>query len=203
MSFAFGLAVFGGALAVALRAYLVTAAAEVRDVRVRIALESAAAEVLGQLAAGAVPEVAARIEGSPVISLSRPIGKFDPGVDPPTDYQKALLAIGVDPSVVRKPLSTAGGMAEVSRILRLTASQEDCLRQMFTLGRAPADRVDPRALESMTFAGLSAGDQVDVRVSAEADGAGEVLWIRARLTGNEAGWALHDYRRLRGVAGCG
>lgn len=201
MSFAFGLAVFGGALAVGLRAYLVTTASEARDVRARIALESAAAEVLGQLAAGASPAVASRTHASSTISVSRPIGKFDLGVDAPADYQEPLREIGVDPLAVRS-LRTVPGMAEASRILRLSASQEDCLRQGFTLGRAPADRVEPRALADLASTKLLAGDQVDIRVSAAAGGAADVLWIRARLTGNETGWAVHDYRRLRGAVGC-
>jgi hypothetical protein len=83
--------------------------------------------------------------------------------------------------------------------LRLNASEEDCLRQVFTYGRGGQAGSDAAALPD-TF-NVQSGDQVDVRVSTTGH-APAVLWVRARFTDDRSGWALHDYRRLRPTQPC-
>jgi len=199
MSFTFGLAVFGGALAAGLHAYLTASAWEARDIRTRIALESAAATVLGGLAAGGpvTAEIETASDGSGQrVSIMVPASRADLAEDAPETIAAAAKAVGLvlDPSFT----SRARGLAEVSAHHRLSAPQEDCLRQAFTYGRGGAPMMTARGLEG---ARLRAGDQVDLRIQA-ADPARTVLWMRARFTGSETGWQVHDHRLLRGVTAC-
>lgn len=198
MSFAFGLALFGGALAVTLRAYLVAAADETQEIRARIALESAAATVLGELAAGGAvkPHAEVGIDGDRrTVRVTIPGTKVDPARDSPGAVAEAGRTAGlvVDPDFA----ATAGGLVEVSAHHRLNASREDCLRQVFTYGRGGAPLIDRSAPPEDLM--VRAGDQVDLRIQASS---GPVLWVRARFTGAETGWRLHDYRLLHGATPC-
>lgn len=212
MSFAFGLAVFGSAMAVALRAYLVAAAGEQREMLDRITLESAANDVLGRLAAGQShsikPSRLAEVELNQrqiSVELSLPEGKHDLGGDPDQVVGRALLDQDLSVSAaLAGPLSTFDSLADLSRVLRLSATQEDCLRRVVTVGRAPEEYRPEAAAGGGEGLSRSAavGDQVDLRVSLGRGAGQRVLWTRARFSGGPAGWALHDYRRLQGQTAC-
>ncbi len=204
MSFAFGLAIFGTALAVALRAYLAATGAEEQTIRTRIALESASAAVLGEMVAGqpsapiGLRQIGTR---SLTVTLSRPDAKLDFEGDGSTALSEALA---------RQGLAAAGdgswrgarNLAEVSARLGLSAAEEDCLRRAFTFGRSPAP-LSPEAGSADPPLRLGAGDQLDLRASVSgARVRDEVLWLRVRFTGGETGWKVHDYRRLRGQVAC-
>ncbi len=207
MSFAFGLAVFGTALAVSLRAYLVASATEQRDILDRITLESAAHEVLGRLAAGQThsikPTNLAEIELNQrrvATELSLPEGKYDLQGDPDSVVLEALQQLGLAAAGERKPApSSFETLGTMSRGWRLSASEEDCLRRFATVGRAPeAFRAEaaPGGGEGL-MRSIAAGDQVDVRVSLPAQSRVSVLWVRARFTGAvDRPWRVHEYRRL-------
>lgn len=203
MSFAFGLAVFGTALAVGLRAYLFAAVSEEQEIRSRIALESAAAAVLGEMASGqpsSTPVQRTIGNRSITLELSRPGAKLDLG----TDGDVVLLD-----ALARQGLGGAQGtswrgirtLTEMSSRLGLDAAEEDCLRRRFTYGRAPAPIEVGTPSETLDLP-AGAGEQVDVRASLSGARGDDVLWLRARFTGGETGWKVHDYRRLRGRATC-
>lgn len=208
MSFAFGLAVFGTALAVALRAYLVASSAEQRDILDRITLESAANEVLGRLAVGQShsikPSSLAPIERNQrwvAVELSLPEGKHDLQGDPDRVVLEALQRRGLTTDREDKAAPTSFETLEaMSRGWRLSAGEEDCLRRLVTVGRAPeAFRLEaaPGEGEGLTRS-ITAGDQVDVRASLTVPSGVKVLWIRARFTGAaDRPWRVHDYRRLK------
>ncbi|MDI6623496.1 MAG: hypothetical protein QME55_02090 [Brevundimonas sp.] len=199
MSFALGLAIFGGALAVGLRTYLAASVDQTREIRTRIALESAAATVLGELAAGGrLAAEAERIlsgDGQQVLVML-PGMKVDLASDPPDAVAEGTREVGLDIDPIFS--AAAGGLALVSAHHRLSATQEDCLRRVFTYGRGGAPRLEVGGLEDPE---VRAGDQVDLRVYAKGE-LGHVLWLRARFTGGETGWRIHDYRRLNGVETC-
>lgn len=208
MSFAFGLAVFGTTLAVALRAYLAACATEQRDILDRIALESATNDVLGRLAAGEVhaikPVHLAGVELNQrrvALELSLPEGKYDLQVDPDRVVLDAVHGSGREVAGRGRPAPSGfNSVEELSRAWRLSAGEEDCLRRVATVGRAPeVYRPDagPGGGEGLTRS-VTAGDQVDVRASLVAESGVKVLWVRARFTGAaERPWRLHDYRRLQ------
>lgn len=208
MSFAFGLAVFGTALAVGLRAYLVASAAEQRDILDRITLESGANDVLGRLSAGEVHSIRpirmAEIglnQRRVAVELSLPEGKLDLQGDPDQVVLEALQRRGLKIAREDKPAPSSFETVEaMSRGWRLSAGEEDCLRRLVTVGRAPeVFRLEaaPGDGEGLTRS-ITAGDQVDVRASLTAPSGVKVLWIRARFTGAaDRPWRVHDYRRLK------
>lgn len=209
MSFAFGLAVFGSALAVGLRAYLVASASEQRDILDRITLESAAHEMLGRLAAGEVHSIRPMQRDElglnqrrVAIGLSLPEGKRDLKGDPDSEVLEVLQQHGlVSPNRAQPAPSVFETLESMSRAWRLSADKEDCLRQVATVGRAP-EEFRPAAAAATeddldVTRTISAGDQVDLRVSLTASGVTRTLWIRARFTGaTDSPWRFHDYRRL-------
>jgi hypothetical protein len=201
MSFAFGLAVFGTALAVGLRAYISAAVSEEQTIRTRIALESAVAAVLGEMASGrSSPVTVQRAIGnrSITLELSRPGVKFDFVGDGEPVLIAALTRQGFGGA---RETSWRGArtLTEMSSRLRLDAAGEDCLRRRFTYGRAPAP-IEGGTPPATLQAGV--GEQVDIRSSVTGAQGDDVLWLRARFTGGETGWKVHDYRRLRGRATC-
>lgn len=208
MSFAFGLAVFGTALAVGLRAYLVASATEQRDILDRMTLESAAHETLGRLAAGQShsikPTSLAEIglnQRRVAVEMSLPEGKLDLQGDPEPVLRATLQQRGLTTAREDKPApSSFASLAAMSRGWSLSASEEDCLRRLVTVGRTP-EAFRPEAAsgarEGLTRS-VAAGDQVDVRVSLAARSGVKVIWVRARFTGaTERPWQVHDYRRLQ------
>jgi hypothetical protein len=201
MSFAFGLAVFGTALAVGMRAYLAAAVLEEQTIRNRMALESAAAAVLGELASGQSTQTTGpRTIGnrSIFLTLSRPGTKLDLAGDEPAALLEALIRQGLGRPEHGVAWRDARSLAEMSARLRLSTAEEDCLRRRFTYGRAPAliDEGAPLTPQA------GAGEQLDIRASLIGAQGDEVLWMRARFTGGRTGWKVHDYRRLRGAATC-
>lgn len=199
MSFTLGLAIFGGGIAVGLRAYVRAVIDQERSIRDTMAAESAAAGVLGELAAGGtIAGVSDRVVDGrtfPVLVTSTS-AKIDLVADAPTEVVGALRELGgASPRDVR----SLPGLADLSTRMRLGAAQEDCLRRTFTYGRGGQPRVPPAA--GLTQLTARAGDQMDVRVGASRPG-GPVLWLRARFTGDASGWRLHDYRALGGEAVC-
>lgn len=208
MSFAFGLAVFGTALAVALRAYLVASAAEQRDILDRITLESGANDVLGRLAAGEVHSIRpiglAEIglnQRRVAVELSLPEGKYDLHGDPDQVVRGTLQQRDLTTAREDKPAPSSFETVEaMSRGWGVSASEEDCLRRLVTVGRAPeAFRAEaaPGDGEGL-MRSITAGDQVDVRVSLFTPSGSKALWIRARFTGAaDRPWRVHDYRRLK------
>lgn len=206
ISFALGLALLGSAIAVGLSHYLGAAVGRERAILDRITLESAAAAELGRLSRG-VPHPAAPHERemalngrSVTVALSMPAGKHDLAGD-----ARAVLAARLDEArlpngLAERPATGADGLALRASRLGLAPAEEDRMRRLFTLGRAPG-LLDPLAGEGADMEVeriLGAGDQVDVRVAFRALGGEHVLWLRARHLGEESGaWALHDHRRLR------
>ncbi|HYC74694.1 hypothetical protein [Brevundimonas sp.] len=201
ISFATGLALFGGALAVGLQAYLAAAADEAREIRTRIALESAVAAALGRLTAGqsAALEQPAEASGKPDILISLVSAKADSAADDLEVVRAALAQAGVEMTGSVDPSETPD-MASLSRRLRLNAAAEDCLRRALTYGRAPAVRAEAVAISAIQ--GVSAGDQLDVRARLQTEDGERALWVRARFTGRADGWVVHDYRRLTGPFTC-
>jgi hypothetical protein len=176
MAFALGRAIVGVSLVSGLNAYVRGAAQQERRLRTDIRLESAANAVLGLMVAG--EPVPAEIDGVSV-EVTDPKTKLDPPMDPPEE------------------LGEVDGLAAASAALKLSAGEDDCLRHIVTFGRAPADR-SPAGLMPST----AAGDQVDLRMYVGFQGRDEVLWARARFTGDEGGWLLQDHRRLTGKFSC-
>jgi len=208
MSFAFGLAILGGAVAVGVRAYIGATATEQREVMTRIALESAAADLLGRYSAGEAQPLRPttlpmfEINGRSVsVEASLPEGKRDLNGDAPRPVQAALAPFGPQdgaaPATIR-----ASSLVELSRRMRLSADREDCLRRVITAGRAP-EEFRPEASASTgaqeeVVRVAATGDQTDLRVAVDGPAGRTVLWTRARFSGQAGGgWALHDYRVLR------
>lgn len=205
LSFAFGLAVLGGALATSVQSYLRAAAREQRQVLDRISLESAATEALGRFSAGEarslgstrLPDVT--LNGRPItLVISLPEGKRDPAMDGAATIRDALKTVGV--ADASAPLPPPGGSLAA---LRLPAAREDCLRRVLTYGRAPEGFRDETApsgapVSQAAVQTFIAGDQVDLRASLPtAEGGERVLWLRARFGAQASpAWALHDYRNL-------
>lgn len=201
ISFATGLALFGGALAVGLQAYLAAAADEAREIRTRIALESAVAGALGRLTAGQTTLLEQPVEASGEVGvlISLVSAKADPAADNPEVVRAVLAKAGVELTGAVDPSDTPD-LASLSRRLRLDSAGEDCLRRVLTYGRAPAARADAVAMSAIQ--GVSAGDQLDVRASLRTADGERALWVRARFTGRADGWVVHDYRRLAGRFTC-
>ncbi len=200
MSFTVGLAIFASALATGLGSYIRAVATEERLIREDIVLESAAAAVLGRLAAGdtvASVEANERQGRSIKVSVSPTSLRFDLATDEAEAIRIAGAKAGlqIDPEVAR----VSEGLAVLSAQMRLGPSAEDCLRQSFTYGRGGQSMGGATTLPATIR--VQPGDQVDVRASTSGAPA-TVLWVRARFTDDESGWALHDYRRLRGVTPC-
>lgn len=198
MSFTLGLAILGGAVATGLQNYIRSASAEQRRLSDRIALETAAATLLGQIAAGRpVPLKAtslpqAQVNGRSIaIEVSLPEGKRDLRGDQPEEIAAVFEALGINSST-----KDFRNLEALSQLRGISPSQEDCLRRVATLGRAPEEYRPSIADGSLdeTFT-VSAGDQIDLRLSLVNPPA-RVLWIRARFTGQGSGWKLHDYRNL-------
>tara|TARA_R110002051_G_scaffold41530_7_gene86142 strand:+ start:27024 stop:27725 length:702 start_codon:yes stop_codon:yes gene_type:complete len=204
VSFAFGLATLGTAVAVSVRAYISASTGQEREILDRIALEAGAFETLGHLAAGAsVPATQARtVNGRTVtLALSLPGTKLDLRADPAVILAEALEQVSVIAKGGELPVPRPSDLAAFSQAMGLNADGEDCLRQEFTYGRAPAvlssePKTDDQILVS------SAGEQIDVRAQLDRGALQKVLWLRARFSGGESGWALHDYRQLQGRFGC-
>lgn len=199
MSYASGLAALGAAIAVAFHAYVGTAVRRERAVVDRISLESAVAMSLARQADEVNPPGEAltplALNGREItVLIENPRAKVDPTMDAPETVLAVLQQAGLMVDDEDATLSAdLGGMADLSRRLGLGAAEEDCLRRGLTYGRAPADRI-----EGPAPAGLTPGDQVDVRASLEREGGRQVLWVRARYTGSAASpWRMHDYRRLQ------
>lgn len=197
MSLTVGLAIFAGAVATGTASYIRTTGSEARVIRERIGLESAAATVLGRAAEGLAvqAETEVAIDGrSYRVSLSPTSQKVDLATDDEATLRKAAAAAGIvmEPEQAR----SAKGLANLSNLLRLDASAEDCLRTRFTYGRGEQARSDRGLPPSLM---VEAGDQLDVRITSD-DAPGAVLWMRARFL--DEAWALHDYRRLQGVTAC-
>lgn len=202
VTFAFGLATLGTAVAVSVRAYLAAAVHQEEAILDRIALETATNLTLGRLSrAGVVSEVQttdAYTAGRRVsVALSSPGQKIDLIDDADKDIDEALREAGIEVLRTRWDHARAsGGMALFSSRLGLTTTQEDCVRRVTTFGRAPAPLETGAFAEGRT---LAPGEQVDVRAEVIEDGARAVLWTRARFTGSETTpWLVHDYRRLMG-----
>lgn len=193
MSFTLGLAILGGALTLGVQNYLRTVSHQERAVREAIRLESAANQILGRAAAGEAIELGASEVSGAVVEVSLTGAKIDIRTDSSEVIEKAGEELGLP--IRLAPARAASGLAELSNALGLSASQEDCLRRVFTYGRGGAPLVRPEDLPKPWLA--RAGDQVDIRVTVE--GASTVLWVRARFTGRENGWRVHDYRRLSGL----
>jgi hypothetical protein len=125
MSFAFGLAVFGTALAVGMRAYLAAAVLEEQTIRNRMALESAAAAVLGELASGQSTQTTGpRTIGnrSIFLTLSRPGTKLDLAGDEPAALLEALIRQGLGRPEHGVAWRDARSLAEMSARLRLSTA---------------------------------------------------------------------------------
>lgn len=199
VTFAFGLASLGTAVAVSVRAYLAAAANQERDILDRIALESATALKLGELAgAGILPADFRKAPVGPLVSIeiSTVAEKIDLAADAPAEIAGELERLALKP----QPASLAaarlsGALSVFSARLGMTADQEDCARRRMTFGRAPAPRLTEPLLPGQS---VSAGDQVDVRAEIVRGDVHQVMWTRARLTGRASSpWRIHDYRRLR------
>lgn len=201
MSFTVGLAIFAGGLATGLRSYIQATVAQERAIREKIRLESAAATLLGELAAGQAvsSERSLVIDGRAVALVTTPTSLLvDPAVDDARTVREAggRAGLPIDPEVARD----AAGLARLAAVMHLNASREDCLRRVLTYGRGGQPRGDAEALPDAFT--VRPGDQVDIRASLSGDRE-SVLLLRARFTDARTGWVLHDYRRLRGVEPCG
>lgn len=196
MAYALGLATLAGTLTAGFINYVRVARATEARLIADIQLESAATAVLGRLAEGLPVSELTLDNGKTAVLLQSPLAKIDPAMDLVAEIERALEAF-LGRKVPAGQLAAQPGLLAASRTLKLDAREEDCFRRRFTFGRAPAERFPD--FEQVRF---SAGEQLDLRVSIWSDGRDEVLWLRARLTGDDHGWQLHDYRRLSGAATC-
>lgn len=203
VTFAFGLATLGTALAVSARSYLSSAASRERSILDRISLESAAAQALSDIAAKgerplqAVQLQVVRINGRSIATeLSIPETKADLAMDDEATIMKALTGLWKGAEV---PEPTHPRALEAwSRSLGLSANAEDCARRWVTLGRAPEPLSATLLEEGAPLVGmLAVGDQVDLRLRLDAGPTARVLWIRTRFGGKN--WHIHDYRILTGI----
>lgn len=202
MSFAFALVAMGTALAVSLRGYLTAAGRTEQRVIDRISMESVAAAYLGKIAAGEAvalgpsvqPEMVLNARGV-ILEASLPEGKRDPSGDTFAEVADAFAQAGLPtPS---QPIKSPS-LTELSKSQKLGSSQEDCLRRVMTFGRYPA-AYEPTARWGSTewrTQNLTAGDQIDLRLSVEGRQNRSIVWMRARVVGGDAAWAVHDYRLL-------
>ncbi|QDH72319.1 hypothetical protein [Brevundimonas sp. M20] len=197
MSLTVGLAIFAGAVATGTASYIRATGSEAGTIRERIGMESAAATVLGRAAEGLTVQAETEVAINGVtyrVSLTPTSQKVDLATDNETALTQAAEAVGI---VVDSELArSATGLANLSNLLRLNASDEDCLRARFTYGRGGQSRSEGDRPPALTVA---PGDQLDVRVASNVV-PGTVLWMRARFL--DQAWALHDYRRLQGVTVC-
>ena len=203
ITFAFGLASLGTAVAVSVRTYLSAAVRQEHDILDRIALESATAQTLGEITAtGRLPAgyPGPVTVGRVTLEWSLPSEKFDPAADSKPDISAEITASGVNsPAALLTDALAAGTLAEASALLKLSARQEDALRRRLTFGRAPAPRLSDVPQVNQV---LSPGEQVDVRAAVMNDGRQRILWTRARLS--SAGgqiWQVHDYRLIASLGG--
>lgn len=206
VTFAFGLATLGTALAVSARSYLVSATSREQAILDRISLESVAAQTLADIAAQGerplktVRLAAVRINGRSIVTeLSIPEAKFDPAMDDEAIVRKAV------PTLKPGTTSSGSGLETWSKTLGLSATAEDCVRRHVTFGRAPEPYINTAGAENTLSVGrIANGDQLDLRVEIAGEPMDRVLWVRARFAGHQKGWLIHDYRKLSGhlSAGC-
>ena len=196
MAYALGLATLAGTLTAGFINYVRVARVNEARLMADIRLESAASEVLGRLAeTGMVAEVGTLANGVTILVQS-PLAKIDPAMDG-NDEVGGEIEIALGRKVQADDLAGQDGLAAASRVLRLNAQEEDCLRRHVTYGRAPAERYPDLEPER-----VAAGEQIDLRLGLRSGDRDEVLWVRARLTGDDHGWQFHDHRRLSGAATC-
>ncbi len=202
ITFAFGLATLGTAVAVTVRSYINAAASQERAILDRMALETAANLTIGRMSAtGALTllpgDAIVAGERRMSVTVSMPMTKVDPDMDSQKEVGGALQAIGLSRAIPR--FSKAGrtnGLAAFASSLGLTAAEEDCARRVLTFGRAPAARQLEPSEEGQL---LSPGDQVRAELL-RSEGR-TVLWTRVRFTGSETTpWLIHDYRLLQNDA---
>lgn len=203
VSFALGLAVLGAAVAASARAYIRAATVHERGLLDRMAMESAVAEFLGQIAAGRPYRMTATNAPTTIgartvlLEFSSPLGKADPGMDDAAAIRVALRSVDLGPPAEPGPLAEAGSLTTLSRRLGLDAAAEDCLRRVATYGRAPATRTDVSTPDAAADRTVRPGDQLDVRAAVAGRSEGRVLWTRVRFQGDASGrWLVHDYRPL-------
>lgn len=203
VTFAFGLATLGAALAVSARSYIESAALRERAILDRISLESAASQALADIAAsgarplGPVQLDAVRINSRSLeTEVSIPEAKVDLGMDDETRIREVVSQFAAGPSIDQT--GTHQGLAAWARDAGLSTAAEDCLRRRATFGRAPEPFSKALGSGADQESRLGVGDQVDLRVQLEIDGMSRVLWVRARYVGGETEWRIHDYRRLGG-----
>lgn len=168
-----------------------------------MAVESAIADHLGQVAAGRPYRLTATrmqttIGARPLnLEFSSPLAKVDPAMDSAAAVREALQSAGLTSPSEIGPLGGTGTLAGLSKRLGLDAASEDCLRRVVTYGRAPAARTDVSIRDAAGSRSVRPGDQLDVRASVAAPIGERVLWTRVRFTGDAKGrWLVHDYRLL-------
>lgn len=205
VSFAFGLATLGAALAVSARSYLASAASRERAILDRISLESAATQVLDDIAVRNERPLKSdelrelRINGRVIVAVTFvPEAKIDLGMDDGEAVTAALSGLARELPVQGTPFVN---LKTWSGTLGLSAAEEDCLRSRATLGRAP-ELMDSSLIEvdGPRATALSAGDQIETRVYLASLGTGRALWQRSRFIGQGGRWVAHDYAMLRGVS---
>lgn len=199
VTFAFGLATLGTALAVSVRSYVTSATLRERAIVDRISLESAAAQTLAQIATHGERPLSAehwptvKFNGREVgVEVSTPDTKIDLGMDKEGLTRQVVQALALD----RNASNEAKSLVAWVRDAGVSSEQEDCLRRKATYGRAPEVlRVLSAGETSSTV--IAAGDQADLRLSIKRPLDTSILWVRARFTEMQGEWALHDYRNLK------
>jgi hypothetical protein len=196
MAYALGLATLASTLTAGFINYVRVARASEARLMADIRLESAASEVLGRLAETGLVAEANALTNDVTILIQSPLAQVDPTMDGEDGVGSDIAAL-LGREIPLEEMADQEGLVMASRAHRLSAREEDCLRRHVTYGRAPAERYPGLEPER-----ISAGEQVDLRLALQSGNRDEVLWVRARLTGDEHGWQLHDYRRLSGAATC-
>jgi hypothetical protein len=185
-----------------------------REVADLVTLESAVQGGLFALQRDGAPVAntwkdAARFNGRSVEMLFAPT-KYKPDInrDPAADVQAALAdadlkaAVGqaTAPAAPGSPATQYRRFADFLRATGVNGPGEDCLRLRLTIGRVGA-KPEPRLAETALIpdrSALAAGDLIDVRAAApDGRGGQEILWMRARYTGQAARpWRVNEWRRL-------
>lgn len=198
ITFGFGLAALGTAVAVSARAYIAATVRQERMILDRMTLESASIVVVAQYATGQKGELnevsKVELNGRTVrVEISSPWTKLDPQMDSAETIAASLTQLGIGRELRQTPEAS---LVALAKSLGLGADGEDCLRHGITLGRAPAGLMTRDAVAAVQ--GVTSGDQLDIRASIRREAQEQVLWQRVRFTGSPLSpWKTHDYRWLQ------
>ncbi|HWF77298.1 MAG TPA: hypothetical protein VN694_08990 [Caulobacteraceae bacterium] len=144
-----------------------------------------------------VTVVVADTRYKPDINSSKP-GEVGPVLADPALKNRALAAL--TPPSPDNPRAPYTRFIEFTQAIAARPTEEDCLRRRLTIGRnVPMTPAPPAQAFAPPRQPLEVGAVIDVRAEMrDWEGRLEVLWRRARYTGQPARpWLTHDWRIIR------